>query len=800
MNGEHKITRSHRERAALIYLRQSSMAQVREHTESTKSQYALVDTAAALGWTRGDIEVIDTDLGISGKWGVARAGFTELVSRVCSGDVGAIFGIEITRLARSNAEVARLAEFARITDTLLIDPDGVYDPADVNDRVLLGFKGTMGEMELHVMAQRLHANKRAAAERGELRTPLPVGYVHDDAGDVVIDPDAEVQAAVRDVFAAFAACGSAYGVVAVFAERRFPLRAYGGAWAGQLRWGKLTHARVLGVLKNPCYAGAYVHGRYTCRRSVDPDGTVHTALVQRPRPEWPVLIKDHHEGYLTWAQYLANEAKLAANRTNAGARPPREGSALCQGIIVCGSCGRPMRTNYHTDQRPAYECSSRADRLTTPTCRSVCAATVDDAVAGVLLDALTPQQVALALSAADEVAGRHRRASRAAELAVERARYDAERAERAFCAVEPENRLVARSLEARWEARLAALADAEGSLAAVAESLPPLPGRAQLEHLAADLPGLWHASTTGSKDRKRLLRTLIADITVLPEPDRAKVRVGIRWHTGATDELCVPRATHPGTARRSPSAAVAMVKRLGPSTPTDQLARMLNAAGLSTGDGRPFDAKAVQWIRHAYKIPAPAVYADGEVAVAEAAHQLGCSTSVVYHWIHTGQLGARRSSGNRLCIPWDDYTQAACRDRIAESSHLGRAGRPRTLPAPPSPAAEGELSVTEAAYQLGCSAWVVYYWIETGKLTARRGMGNRLYVSWNEQIQAECRARIEQSGHLNPAARKTKPRQRRRSPEMSASAGIVAPTAHTHGQRDPQTPDFVQHATAGGAV
>src|SRR5450756_508824 len=380
-------------------------------------------------------------------------------------------------------------------------------------------------MELHVMAQRLQANKRAAAGRGELRTPLPVGYVHDDAGDVVIDPDAEVQAAIRDVFAAFAACGSAYGAVGEFAGRRFPLRAYGGAWAGQLRWGKLTHARVTGILKNPGYAGAYVHGRYTSRRTVEPSGTVRTGLVERPRAEWPVLINGHHEGYITWADYLANEAKLAANRTNAGARPPREGSALCQGIISCGSCGKPMRTNYHTDNRPSYECSSRADRLTTPTCRSVAAATVDDAVADVLLAALTPDQVALALSAADEVADRHQRVSRAAELAVERARYEADRAERALSQVEPENRMVARSLEARWEARLTALAEAEQALQAAAGSLPPLPGRAELEKLAADLPGLWHAPATGNKDRKRLLRTLIADVTLLPEPDQAKVRI-----------------------------------------------------------------------------------------------------------------------------------------------------------------------------------------------------------------------------------------------------------------------------------
>ena len=752
MNGEHKITSGHRERMALVYLRQSSMVQVREHTESTRSQYALADKAAALGWPRAAIEVIDTDLGISGKWGVAREGFTELVTRVCSGDVGAIFGIEITRLA----------EFAKITGTLLIDPDGVYDPADVNDRVLLGFKGTMGEMELHVMAQRLQANKRAAAERGELRTPLPVGYVHDDAGDVVIDPDAEVQAAIRDVFAAFAACGSAYGVVAAFKDRRFPLRAYGGAWAGQLRWGRLTHARVLGILKNPGYAGAYVFGRYASHRTVDPSGMVHTAMTERPRAEWPVLIKDHHEGYITWADYLANEARLAANHTAAGARPPREGTALCQGIISCGSCGKPMMTNYHTDQRPSYECSSRRDRLTTPSCRTVVAACVDDAVAGALLDALTPSQIVLALAAADEVAGRHQRVSRAAELALERARYDADRAERAFCQVEPDNRLVARSLEARWEARLAALAEAEQALQAAQDTLPPLPSRDDLEKLAADLPGLWNAPTTSARDRKRLLRTLIADVTVLPEPDRGKARIGIRWHTGATDELTIDRPVHPGTARRTPAAAIELARQLGPATGNDELAARLNAAGYRTGHGREFDIDAVQWIRHAYKIPVPDPCGPGEISVAEAARRLGCSTGVIYHWIHTGQLTARRGPAGRFCIPWNAQAEAGCCTRIAQSAHLGRAARPRTLAAPAFPAADGgEISVTEAACRLGCSAGVIYYWIETGQLTARRGAGNRLHIPWNEQVQADCQRRVGQSGHLNPAARRTKPRRRR---------------------------------------
>jgi len=675
VNGEQKITSGHRARLAAVYLRQSSMAQVRENTESTARQYALADEAVRLGWPRGDVLVIDTDLGVSGRWGVVRAGFSELVTRVCSGEVGAVFGLEISRLARSNAEVARLMEFATITQTLLIDADGVYDPRDVNDRMLLGMKSTLGEVELHVMAQRLQASKRAAAARGELRTPLPVGFVHDDDGEVVIDPDAEVQAAIRDLFTSFAACGSAYGVVAAFTGRRFPLRAYGGAWAGQLRWGALTHARVVGVLHNPCYAGAYVHGRYSSRRRVDPDGTVHTGLVERPRGQWPVLINDHHEGYISWADYLANEARLAANRTNAGARPPREGSALCQGIIACGSCGKPMRTNYHTDARPSYECSSRADRLTTPSCRSVCAATVDDAVAQCLLTALTPHEIGLALDAAGQVADRHHRAGRAAQLAMDRARYEADRAERAFHAVEPENRLVARTLEARWEARLAALADAEQALATTADALPPLPSRADLEALAADLPALWDAPTTSHKDRKRLLRTLIADITLLPETDHAMVRIGIRWHTGAHEELRMRREVHPGTAKRSPSPAVTLVRELGPTTATQDLVDILNAKGLTTGTGRPFDVKAVQWIRHAYAVPAPTPYTTGEISVAQAARRLGCSPGVIYYWIETEQLHARRGSGRRLCITWNDQVEAACRARIAASGHLNHRAR-----------------------------------------------------------------------------------------------------------------------------
>lgn len=278
--------------------------------------------------------------GVSGRFSGLRAGFQQLVARVCLGEVGAVFGLEVSRLARSSAEFGRLLEFARLTDTLLIDGDGVYDLGDFNDRLVLGLKSTMSEAELHILAGRLHGARRAAAERGDLRLPLPVGLVHDAEGRIVIDPDEEVRAAVADIFTLFDQHGSALGVVRAFSGRRFPRRDT-GVWDGRLGWGRLTHGRAAAVLKNPVYAGAYVFGRATSTRRVRPDGTVVNTVNRRPRDQWAVLIPEHHEGYISWQHYLRIEAKLAANRTSTGARPPREGPPLCQGVIFCGSCGFP---------------------------------------------------------------------------------------------------------------------------------------------------------------------------------------------------------------------------------------------------------------------------------------------------------------------------------------------------------------------------------------------------------------------------------------------------------------------------
>ena len=362
-----KITASHLQRVAVVYLRQSSPRQVRENFRSTERQYALAEEAARLGWEAERIAVVDGDLGISGRFSdtQARKGYAQLVSRVCLGEVGAIFGLEVSRLARSNAETQRLLEFCALTDTLVIDTDGVYDLQNFNDRLLLGLKSQMSEAELHMITSRLQGAKRAAAERGELRSRCRSAMSTTRRARRSSTPTKRSRPRSGDLFCAFEQTGSAYGVVGVFKGRRFPKRAYGGVWAGEVRWGELTHPRVLAVLANPCYAGAYVFGRYRSRRTVRPDGTITTAVTELPRAEWPVLIHDHHPGYISWERYLANERRLAANDTRGGQRPAREGAALCQGIVRCGACGRSMSTRYQREGG-YYECThSRADHNAT---------------------------------------------------------------------------------------------------------------------------------------------------------------------------------------------------------------------------------------------------------------------------------------------------------------------------------------------------------------------------------------------------------------------------------------------------
>jgi DNA invertase Pin-like site-specific DNA recombinase len=601
MSGPTAISRSHLDRLAVIYVRQSTPAQVRYHQESTTRQYGLADEAVRLGWEASKILVIDADLGHSGRSGSARTGFQELVSRVCLGEVGAIFGLEVSRLARSSADLQRLLEFCSLTDTLIIDADGIYDLQQFNDRLLLGLKDVMSVAELHILAGRLQESIRAAARRGELRLPLPIGYVYDDEGHTVLDPHEEVRAAVADVFATFTASGSACGVVRAFAGRPFPCLRYGRDSVGaELRWGRLRYARVIAILSNPTYTGAYVFGRFHSRRMVTPDGTIRTKRVERPRTEWLVYIPAHHPAYISEETFMANAQRLAANYTHGGARPSREGSALLQGIVLCGGCGRPMATIYNF-RTPRYACqSSYPDHLPRQRCGSIVAPVVDRAVAARVLQAVAPDQLALALAAAEEVADRRARGIRALELRVERARYDVSRAERAFHRCEPENRLVARSLEQRWEEKLRELAAAEESLRAAQTNMTPLPSRTEVEALASDVAHLWEAPTTSHKDRKRLLRALVADVTLHCEPGAATVRVGIRWRSGAAEEIAVRRRTA-GEMKRTPPDIVELVRRMADRNDAD-IVTALADAGLVTKAGQPFDLDAIRHIRYKYHV------------------------------------------------------------------------------------------------------------------------------------------------------------------------------------------------------
>ncbi|MWA07401.1 recombinase [Actinomadura sp. LD22] len=747
MNGAGKITASHRARNALVYVRQSTSGQLRRHTESTARQYGLAGQARALGWPESAIVVVDADLGVSGRYGSVRAGFADLVSRVCLGEVGAILGLEVSRLARSSAEFTRLLELARLTGTLLIDTDGVYDIGDVNDRMLLGLKGTMSEAELHLLAGRLHGAKLAAAQRGDLRFPLPIGYVLDSDGQYLIDPDEEIRAAVADVFTCFAQAGSAYRVVGEFTDRKFPLRAYGGAWAGQVRWGRLSHARVCDILANPCYAGTYVYGRSYQEYKVTPDGGVRSARRYRPREQWPLVIHDHHEGYIGWQQFLANEAKLQANRTRKGGRPAREGHALLQGIIVCGGCGIRMAPSYRDQRYSSYQCAeARREAKVTARCRTIATSVVDDAVSELVLATINPGQIKLALKAADEVARRHTRSHRAAELAAERAQYEADRAERAFMQVEPENRLVARTLEKRWETKLAALVEAEAALATARDARPELPERSSLLALAGDLPALWASPDIEYRDRKRLLRTLIADVTIIPTSEKDVVTIGVRWQTGATDQITVGR---PGPGR-TPAEALEFIAARSATTRDAALAAQLNAAGLTTGRGRPFDAAAVHRARNAAGLRAPwsaSACHDGEITIAELSAKLGITRSAVYDWIKAGKLEAHQTPAGRWHIIWDQAVEARCRDMIAASVRLGRRHRSAHS------ACDGEITAPDLGARLGVNTTVVLDWVHAGKLAAHQTAAGRWHVVWDEAVEARCRDMIASSVRLAPKER-----------------------------------------------
>ncbi len=552
-----KIQNRHLEKPAYVYLRQSTMGQVRHHRESTERQYALRDKAESLGWRADMIRILDGDLGLSGTRTDQREDFKTLVADVSMNQVGAVFSLEASRLSRSNTDWHRLLELCSLTKTLILDEDGCYDPSDFNDQLLLGLKGTMSQAELHFMRARLLGGKLNKARKGELRCPLPIGYVYDEEGKTIIDPDLEVQGAIRRLFDAFREVGSAYGVVHLFGrdQLRFPKRAYGGAWDGKLVWGNLVHGRVRDVLRNPGYAGAYVYGHYSYEKTIAEDGQIKSKIIEKPIDQWEVLIRDHHEGYVTWEEYLENRRVLAKNQTNAKGcllpGPAREGLALLQGLLICADCGRKIYIRYtgNGGTYPCYQCTWRKrDGLSHKHCISIPCRVLDEAVSARVVEVLQPSQINVAVRAFEELERRTGAIDRQWQLRIQRAEYEAQLAQRRYEEVDPSNRLVASTLEKRWNDALVGLEavrqqyEEQQKIAGLSDIARR---KSEILSLGRDLPRLWKWKTTKDKDRKRILRLLLKDITVKKAAEEKEHRA----------LYPISLATHPRNRSRHPSAA-----------------------------------------------------------------------------------------------------------------------------------------------------------------------------------------------------------------------------------------------------
>ena len=678
-----KITQSHQSKPAYIYVRQSTLAQVRHNQESTERQYALKDKALALGWPQRSIRVLDRDLGMSGAQIAGREDFKTLVADVSMSQVGAVFALEVSRLARSNLDWHRLLELCALTHTLVIDADGCYDPGDFNDGLLLGLKGTMAQAELHFLRGRLLGGKLNKAQKGELRFPLPVGFCYDDQGRTVVDPDDEVRGAVQLVFRLFQETGSAYAVVQRFAQDglRFPKRAYGGAWAGKLIWGRLSHGRVLTLIRNPSYAGTYVFGRYQYAKSITPEGEVRKNMRAVPMPDWRVHLPEHHEGYITAEAFDQNRQRLAHNRTNGEGTvlsgPAREGLALLQGLLLCGTCGRSLTMRYQGNGGiyPIYECNwRRREGLATKNCLDVRTDLLDDAICDEVFKALKPAELELALAALNELEQRDQAIMRQWQMRIERAEYECALAERRYEEVDPSNRLVAASLERRWNEALLHLDKVKAEAAAFqnqkARVVTP-EQKTKILALARDLPRVWRAVTTQAKDRKRMLRLLIRDITVEKLPDARQVVLHVRWQGGACSDTTVELPRRIADRLRYPTQIVDRVRELSHQLSDPQIAEAMNQQGLHSSRGLPFTLAMIKWIRYRYAIPSVCLKRPEELTVRQLADRLAVSIHFVHYWIKHGVIEARQLDGRGpFWITITDQQEHELHDRVRKSTHL----------------------------------------------------------------------------------------------------------------------------------
>ena len=720
-----KVTDAHRRRRAVIYVRQSTLAQVQTNLESSARQYALRERAVELGWRREAVSVVDEDTGRSGSSSDGRIGFRELVAAVGLGQVGLVLALEVSRLARSSADWHQLLDLCALTGTLIADADGIYSPSLFNDRLLLGLKGTMSEAELHLIRARLDGGLRNKAERGELRVSLPVGLDREPDDRIVLSPDEQVRHAMERVFCLWRALGSARQVVReLIAEGQLlPRRSVGER---RVRWARASYGSVHDFLTNPSYAGAFVWGRTRQEKRLGPGGRVEISTVELALEQWSVCLPEHHPGYVSWPDYLATRERLRANvrPRGEGGGAPREGAALLQGLLRCGRCGRRMQVAYSgtNGRSPRYACV-RGMQLhgTGAACQSLGAARLDQAVARAFLEAVSPAGVAATAGAVAELEEQHEGRLAGQRLALERAEWEAERARRQFDLCEPEHRLVARTLERALEEALGAREREQRALEALKRQRPaPLSAeeRRALARLARDLPRLWRARATSDRNRKELLRTLVREVLVTVEGAEARAGVEVIWEGGARSVLSVRLNRRGPERRRTPEDTIALIGRLAVHHPDRQIAAILSQQGRRTGTGLTFSEAHVRATRQRAGIAAapPPDPRSESVTIVEAADQLGVSTATVRRWLRDGLLPGEQVTPH---APW----------RIRLSDDVRR----RFVPAVP----DGFVKLDEAARQLGVARQTVLHQVQRGERRAvhvnqgKRG-GLRIQVSGGE--------------------------------------------------------------------
>jgi DNA invertase Pin-like site-specific DNA recombinase len=675
---ELKITAQHLERDAYLYVRQSTARQVLENTESTQRQYALRDRAVALGWPLERIHVLDCDLGKSGSQSAGRDGFQKLVGEVALGKAGLVMGLEVSRLARNSADWHRLIELCSLAGALILDEDGIYDPANFNDRLLLGLKGTMSEAELHFLKARMRGGMLNKARRGELQMRPPIGLVYRDDGVLVLDPDSEVQAAMRLVFETFERTGSAMQTAKLFREQglRFPRRIRKGVDKGDLHWVAAGHSRILQVLHNPRYGGAFVYGRVRCRRL--PDGKHSTTKV--PRSQWQFVIPDVHVGYISWQQFEANQKRLADNALGFGgarkAGPAREGPALLQGRVLCGVCEERMSIHYSLSYQqvvPTYVCQQASVKRAEKVCQRVPGSVVDRAIGNLLLELMQPMTLQVALAVQQEVEARVNESQALRRKHVERAQYEAELARRRYMQVDPENRLVADSLEAEWNSKLRVLAEAQQQYDEQNQKqrlLVDAQTSEQLLSLAADFPRVWNDPEVEPRERKRIVRLLIEDVTLI---NGETIQVHVRLRGGATRSLTLVKPLPIAQIRKTKAEVVREIDALLEHYCDREVAEVLNQKGRRTWQDEPFNLKKIAHIRQAFDLRCrySRLRAKGLLTAKEMSVRHGVTITTINTWGRRGLLKKHR---------YDNFQRYLYEPVNSNAIHKGQGGRPPKQP------------------------------------------------------------------------------------------------------------------------